>query len=351
MRHTLAIETSCDDTSVAILRDDGFVVSMIAQNQDARHAPFGGIVPEIAGRAHAENLLTQIDNVVVGSGVGWNAIHGIAVTCEPGLIGSLLVGVVTAKSLALCKNLPLIGVNHIEGHLFAGFVRDSSYEPPADFGPAFLALAVSGGHTSLVQVHGLGEYILLGATSDDAAGEALDKFAKLLGFGFPGGAQVDSRASRGDPSKFQFPRGREHEKSFNFSFSGLKSSAARLIRSLSDDELQRSRADLCASYQTAVVDVLLAKLESALIHTQLKCCVVTGGVSANSELRRRVAELCESLGVKLMLPPLRYCTDNAAMIGFVGSKRLARGERSSMDLAPSPVSHLELTRRVKNELS
>jgi N6-L-threonylcarbamoyladenine synthase len=265
------------------------------------------------------------------------------VTSEPGLIGSLLVGVVTAKSLAMAKQLPLIGVNHIEGHLFAGFAKDDKYTPPEGFETPFLALAVSGGHTSLVEVKALGDYKLLGATADDAAGEALDKFAKLIGLGFPGGAQVDQWARKGDPTKYPFPLAREHDETLQMSFSGLKSSAVRFLNTLSAENIQAHRADLCASFQHAVVESLILKLQAALKQTGLKRLVVTGGVSANSELRARAEKLCADQSVQLMMPPLRYCTDNAAMIGVVGMRRLLRGDRSDMSLSPSPLSHLELT--------
>lgn len=334
----LAIETSCDDTSVAVVSPDGRVRLCRSQSQDASHAVFGGIVPEIASRNHSHFLLPLIDNVLRDAGAKPADLSGIVVTNRPGLIGSLIVGVVTAKSLALAWNKPWLGVNHLEGHLLAPFLRDDSYTPAFEFGEPYLALTVSGGHSSLYDVEGLGRYHVLGATLDDAAGEAYDKFGKMLGLGFPGGVQVDRLAQGGDPLKYAFPRGLMHEDTLDMSFSGLKSASHRLLSAMAPDEMERERAHLCAGFQQAVVEVLLHKLDKARKKTGRRRVVLTGGVSANSELRRQTEAWAKRVKCELAVPPLRYCTDNAAMIGLVGALRMERGERATMSDGPSPAS-------------
>jgi N6-L-threonylcarbamoyladenine synthase len=334
----LAIETSCDDTSVAVVRNDGYVLGVRSAHQDMAHAPFGGIVPEIACRNHSLHLLPLVDETLRQLGIEWSAIQGIAVTNRPGLIGSLIVGLVTAKSLAQARGLPLIGVNHLEGHILAPFLRDDSYAPSFAWNEPFLALAVSGGHTTIYKVNGLGAYEILGTTLDDAAGEAFDKFAKMAGLPFPGGVKVDQLSQSGNPKTYDFPRSMLKEENDMMSFSGLKSSAQRLLATLSAAEIQDQLPDLCASFQEAIVDVLLGKLQRAAAHTGLKKVVITGGVSANSRLRSRAEAWTKQAGLQLQIPPLRYCTDNAAMIGYAGILRLNRGERSDLSLGPSPGS-------------
>lgn len=334
----LAIETSCDDTSVAVLDGEGQVRALTSAHQDDSHRPFGGVVPEVASRRHTENLLPIVEKVLAQAQVSWRDIQGIAVTSRPGLIGSLLVGVVTAKTLSLVNGVPYVGVNHIEGHLLAPLLRDSAYGPPAGFDFPYLGLAVSGGHTHLFHCEAPGRYHLLGQTVDDAAGEAFDKFAKMMGLGFPGGVRVDQGAVGGDVKAFKFPRGLRHEDSLNFSFSGLKTAALRTLETLSADEREAHKADLCASYQEAIVEVLVEKLERAGRLHKLKNWAITGGVSANSRLRARAAEVARGVGATLALPPLRYCTDNAAMIGLAGLYKLRAGVSSAQDLSPSPSS-------------
>jgi N6-L-threonylcarbamoyladenine synthase len=331
----LAIETSCDDTSVAVLDGQGQVLAMMAANQDSSHKPFGGVVPEVASRRHIENLLPLIQQTVQKSGVDWLDITGIAVTSRPGLIGSLLVGVVTAKTLSLVHKIPFIGVNHIEGHLLAALLRDTDYTPPEGFRFPYLGLAVSGGHTHLFECQSKGHYRLLGQTVDDAAGEAFDKFAKMLGLGFPGGVQVDSTAKGGDSKAFAFPRALQHSDGFDFSFSGLKTAGQRTLDSLSAEEKADRQKDLCASFQEAIVDVLIDRLVRASKKTGLKNWTITGGVSANSRLRERAVKAAAENGAILALPPIRYCTDNAAMIGLAGLYRLQNKESSPQDLSPS----------------
>ena len=332
----LAIETSCDDTSVSVLDLNGEVKSLVSANQDTVHRPFGGVVPEVASRAHTEQLLPLVEKAVTESGTGWPSITGIAVTSRPGLIGSLLVGVVTAKTLSLVRGIPFVGVNHIEGHLLAPLLRDASYGPPTGFGFPYLGLAVSGGHTHLFLCEKPGRYRLLGKTADDAAGEAFDKFAKMLRLGFPGGVAVDRLAATGNPRAYQFPRALMQDGELNFSFSGLKTSALRTLEGMSD--VESHKADLCASYQEAIVDVLVEKLARASAQTGVKNWTVTGGVSANSRLRARAQEMAGAFGAVLALPPLRYCTDNAAMIGLAGLYKLKAGEKSAQDLSPSASS-------------
>jgi N6-L-threonylcarbamoyladenine synthase len=331
----LAIETSCDDTSAAVVTADGFVRASRAADQDSAHRPFGGVVPEVASRHHTEAILPLVDRVLTEAGIGWPDVTGLAVTNRPGLIGSLLVGVVTAKTLALVRGLPFVGVNHIEGHLLAPLLRDDQYHPPAGFAFPYLGLAVSGGHTHLFVVEDVARYRLLGRTRDDAAGEAFDKFAKMIGLGFPGGVRVDRAAELGDPKAYEFPRALMSAGDLDFSFSGLKSAAARTLQAMSEDERLAARADLCASYREAIVDVLVEKLKRAAERTGSKRWAVTGGVAANVRLRARVEAAAEAAGAVVAIPPIRYCTDNAAMIGLAGALRLARGERAAQDLSPS----------------
>lgn len=335
----LAIETSCDDTSVSLVGADGFVHGLVSANQDLAHAPFGGIVPEIACRNHSLNLLPLIQEVFRKSGKSWSDVQGIVVTNRPGLIGSLIVGIVTAKSLAQSRHLPLIGVNHLEGHIVAPFLKDPQYQPQFPFDEPFLALAISGGHTSLYHVKAFGDYEILGATLDDAAGEAFDKFGKMAGLGFPGGVKVDQLSKSGNPKAYDFPRSMIKEDNYLMSFSGLKASGQRLLESLGPEKVQADIHNLCASFQEAIVDILIAKLDRAVTRTGIKRVVITGGVSANSRLRDRSQEWAGKRNVLLQIPPLRYCTDNAAMIGYAGILRLNRGEHSQLDLGPSPNSY------------
>lgn len=338
IENTLAIETSCDDTSVAIVRKDGYVVGVLSANQDLAHAPYGGVVPEIACRNHTLQILPLIEELLIQTKLNWDEIQSLSVTNRPGLIGSLIVGIVTAKSIAQVRNLPLIGINHLEGHIVAPFLKDEHYAPPTDFNYPFLALAVSGGHTSLYIVHSFGKYEVIGSTLDDAAGEAFDKFGKMIGFEFPGGVKVDHSSKGGIPTTFQFPRGMIHEENYMMSFSGLKAAAQRKIESMSKQDIQENIHDLCASYSEAIVETLMAKLDRAVRLTKIDKIVITGGVSANSRLRDCANQWAKKKKLKLVIPPLRYCTDNAAMIGYAGIMRLNNGERSDLSLGPSPQS-------------
>ena len=328
-QYVLGIETSCDDTSCAIVDHKGFVKAVVYANQDSVHKPFGGIVPEIASRNHSAHLLPMIDATLKKANLKMDDISGIAVTNRPGLLGSLLVGVVTAKSLALALKKPFIGVHHIEGHIMAPFLSDETYSAPAHWQWPFLSLVVSGGHTSLFKVSEFGNYKLLGATIDDAAGEAFDKFAKMVGLGYPGGVQVDKLSQSGNVKAFEFPRALIRENNFDFSFSGLKTAAHRVLESLGAEEVQKRLSDLCASYQEAIVDVLFDKTMRAAREHNISCVSVTGGVSANTRLREK---FLSAKDVQVAIPPLRFCTDNAAMIALTGMKYLEKGVSSNQTL-------------------
>jgi N6-L-threonylcarbamoyladenine synthase len=271
--------------------------------------------------------------------MSWSQIDGIAVTNRPGLVGSLVVGISTAKSLSLSLNKPLIGVNHLEGHLLAPFLESRGEQSLLNF--PYLALAVSGGHTTIYHAKAFGEYQILGTTRDDAAGEAFDKFAKLVGLGFPGGVRVDQKALTGKANAYSFPRSMLGEESLEMSFSGLKSAAHRLISAMPKDEVQANLPDLCASFQQAVVDVLIAKLDLAQKKLKLRNVVITGGVSANSGLRAAAEAWATENKINLFIPQLKYCTDNAAMIGLAGAWHMVRGNTTGMNLGPSPQSFNE----------
>lgn len=333
IKRILSIETSCDDTSVAIVREDGFVIRQLSASQDREHELYGGIVPEIASRNHTVFLLKLIDQLLIQANLKFTDLDGFAVTNRPGLIGSLIVGIMTVKSLAHSLGLPFIGVNHLEGHLLAPFLRDDEYQPPNDFGYPYIALAVSGGHSSIYHIKAPFDYTIVGTTKDDAAGEAFDKFGKMVGLGFPGGVRVDQKSQTGNMKAFDFPRSLVSEDHLMMSFSGLKSSAHRLLSSMSQEQIEKNVSDLCASFQESIVDVLVHKLRFAAKVFKVKSLVITGGVSANSRLRTRAEEL-KAEGYKVVIPPIRYCTDNAAMIGYAGILRLNHQQRSENNLGP-----------------
>jgi N6-L-threonylcarbamoyladenine synthase len=304
----LAIETSCDDTCAAIL-DGPRVLSSLISSQHAAHAEFGGVVPEVAARHHLELTAPLVMAALEQAGVGLDDVAAVAATAGPGLIGALLVGISTAKAVAAPRRLPLIPVDHLQGHVAANFLEPEPLAPP------FLCLVASGGHTLLAAVRDHEVHEVLGQTLDDAAGEAFDKSARLLGLGFPGGPALQKEAQSGDPEAFEMPVAMARNPGLDFSFSGLKTALVYLCRDLGPEEVAARRPDLAASFQAAIVRQLVAKLERALKRGDWKAVALGGGVAANGPLREAVRELCERRGVELKLVPGALCTDNAAMIG------------------------------------
>lgn len=304
----LAVETSCDDTCAAVL-DGGTVLSSIVSSQAKIHEGFGGVVPEVASRHHLELMNPVIDAALAEAGCGLDDLEAVAVTTHPGLIGALLVGLSSAKALAAPRRLPMIAVDHIQGHVAAAFLEPDPLEPP------FLALVASGGHTLLAAVTDRSSHEVIGQTLDDAAGEALDKAARLLGLGYPGGPIIQKTAEGGDPTAFKMPVAMAREPGLDFSFSGLKTSLVYAVRDLPEGELERRRADLAASFQAAVVEQLVSKAERALDGGDWQALALGGGVAANGPLREALGGACEARGVRLKLVPPALCTDNAAMIG------------------------------------
>ncbi len=316
----LGIESSCDDSAAAVLRD-GQLLASVVSSQDAVHGPYGGIVPELASRHHVLNLLPVIEAALARAEVDLGRVDGIAVTCGPGLIGSLLVGLAVAKGIALRRGLPLVGVNHLEGHLLAVNL-DRPVGEPVPF--PFLGLIVSGGHTGLYLARAHGDYACLGRTRDDAVGEAFDKVAKILGLGYPGGPVIDRLARDGNPAAIRFPRARLKRGRFDLSFSGFKTAVWQHVRD--HPPAAEQIPDIAASVQEALVDMLVDTTAVALEATGVERLVVSGGVSANRRLRARMAELGEACGVDALFPRPALCTDNAAMIALAGARRLAAGE-------------------------
>ncbi len=304
----LAIETSCDDTCAAVV-DDGRILSNVISSQAATHAAFGGVVPEIASRHHLELVNPIVDAALSEAGVALEDLDAVAVTRGPGLIGALLVGVSTAKALAAARRLPMIEVDHLHGHVAANFLEPEPLHPP------FLCLIASGGHTLLAGVREKDGFETLGQTLDDAAGEALDKAARVLGLGYPGGPEIERLAREGDAEAFAFPVAMARDPGLNFSFSGLKTALVYAARDLGEEGMAERRADLAASFQSAVVGQLTAKLERALSGGDWLAVALGGGVAANGPLRARVGEICAERDLPLKLVPRELCTDNAAMIG------------------------------------
>ena len=325
----LGIESSCDETAAAVLAAGRRVLSSVVASQDDVHAPYGGVVPELASRRHIEVVVPVVERALADAGVRLADLDGIAVTHGPGLVGSLLVGCSMAKALAWVRRLPLVGVNHLEGHIFAAFVADDPPEYP------FVALVVSGGHTALYHAPAPLRYALVGQTRDDAAGEAFDKVAKLLGLGFPGGPVVQRIAERGDPAALPLPLARMSDGGADFSFSGIKTAVSLHVKRhgpLAPGEV----ADVAASFQAAVVRALVRPTVRAALRLGVPRIVLTGGVAANGPLRAALAAEAASHGLRLHIPPPQLCTDNAAMITAAGAARLAAGERADMTLNAVP---------------
>ncbi len=331
-RLVLGIESSCDETAAAVVDASGLVVSDVIASQHAVHGPFGGIVPELAARAHVQNLVPVLAGALSAVPGGLGAIDAVAVTSGPGLNGALLVGLSAAKAIAWARGLPLVAVDHLEAHLHAIFLRRGDVREAAPEFP-FVALLASGGHTALYRVDGPGRRVLLGQTRDDAAGEAFDKTAKLLGLGYPGGPRIDALAAIGDASRVPLPRPMAQKGSLELSFSGLKTAVARWVEDHGVPE-GAALADLSAAIQAAIVESLVKKALAACEQEQVPRLVLAGGVAANRGLRARAAELAARRRIALFVPPPRSCTDNAAMIAWCGFSGLAEGRLAGPSLAP-----------------
>ena len=320
----LCLESSCDETAAAVVRDGRSVLSSVVASQVDIHARYGGVVPELASRSHLEAVVPVVETALEQAGVTLAAIEGLAVTRGPGLIGALLVGLSAAKAIAFARGLPLVGVHHIEGHILA-----IQLEQPVAY--PYLALAVSGGHTHLYRVDGIGQYRTLGRTIDDAAGEAFDKVGKLMGLGYPGGARIDALAAQGNPTAVNFPRPLLHKRGFDFSFSGIKTAVLHYLQQ-QPPLGEEARADIAASFQAAMVEVLTRKTFAAAEAAGLERIVVAGGVACNRGLRLAMQEAAAAHGRSVTFPSPALCADNAAMLGVGGNHRLEEGRHDSLDL-------------------
>jgi N6-L-threonylcarbamoyladenine synthase len=325
----LGIETSCDETAVAVV-EELKVLSNVLASQHEIHDRFGGVVPELASRAHLERLNPLIDEALREAATSWRDIEGVAVTRGPGLVGALLVGLASAKAVALALDVPFVAVNHLEGHIYANFLEHGPPEPP------YVVLLVSGGHTMLVHMPEEHHYEILGQTLDDAAGEAFDKIARFLGLGYPGGPELDRLARDGDPEAVRFPRAMAQSGDYDFSLSGLKTAVIRHVRAQREAGRETPIEDVAASFQEAVVDVQVQKTMAAAASLGVRSVLLGGGVVANSRLRERITAEAEAAGLRLLFPSPELCTDNAAMIAAVGHSRLVRGERSPYDVGAEP---------------
>jgi N6-L-threonylcarbamoyladenine synthase len=343
----LGIDTSCDDTSASVLLNGRRVLSSVVHSQIKLHHPYGGVVPELASREHLGKIVSVVDEALGKAKITVRDVNGIAVTVGPGLIGSLLVGLYFAKALAYVQEIPLVGVNHLEGHILSIFLE----EDPPPF--PFVVLTVSGGHTGLFHVENFGRYTLMGQTLDDAAGEAFDKVAKILGLGYPGGVVIENLARSGDKQRIPFPRAHLGPGSLDFSFSGLKTAVALYVKKWQGSEAEKDRvqvADIAASFQEAVIDVLVQKLMQAQEKTGVRTVVIAGGVACNTALRDRLKQGALKKSVEVYYPRPAYCTDNGAMIALAGYHRITHGERAGLstdvrsrypveDLAPLTKPH------------
>jgi N6-L-threonylcarbamoyladenine synthase len=332
MNYILAIETSCDETAAAVVQTDGLILSNIVASQIDTHKEYGGVIPEIASRMHVEAINIAIDQALKQANKTIKEIDAIAVTYGPGLLGSLLIGLQAAKTMAFIHNLPLIGVNHMEGHIYANFLRLSADAEPVEVPAKFLCLVVSGGHTQIV-IGGNGHYETIGRTHDDAAGESYDKVARLLQLGYPGGPIVDTMAKLGDPSIIKFAVGRIKDGNpLDFSFSGLKTGVLNYYRK----NPTAKKEDICASFQNAVVEALVEKTIHAALDNQLRNVYLAGGVAANSTLRETLVNRGKENGLSVSIPPFKLCTDNAAMIGGAAIPKFLRKEFSTLTINAEP---------------
>lgn len=334
----LAIESSCDETAAAVVKNGREVLSNVINTQIAIHTEYGGVVPEIASRKHIENINPVIRKALEDAGVTLDDIDAIGVTYGPGLVGALLVGVAEAKAIAFAKNKPLVGVHHIEGHISANYVENKELEPP------FVALVVSGGHTHLVKVNDYGEYEIVGRTRDDAAGEAFDKVARAIGLGYPGGPKIDKLAKEGNPDAIEFPRAHVDDAPYDFSFSGIKSAVLNYINSANMQGKEINHADVAASFQKAVVDALVSRAVRLAKECGMDKLAIAGGVASNSALRAAIQEESTKNNIRFYSPSPVLCTDNAAMIGAAAYYEYIKGVRHGYDL--NAVPNLKLGERI-----
>ena len=334
----LAIESSCDETAAAVVKNGREVLSNVINTQIAIHTEYGGVVPEIASRKHIENINPVIRKALENAGVTLDDIDAIGVTYGPGLVGALLVGVAEAKAIAFAKNKPLVGVHHIEGHISANYVENKELEPP------FVALVVSGGHTHLVKVNDYGEYEIVGRTRDDAAGEAFDKVARAIGLGYPGGPKIDKLAKEGNHDAIEFPRAHVDDAPYDFSFSGIKSAVLNYINSANMQGKEINHADVAASFQKAVVDALVSRAVRLAKECGMDKLAIAGGVASNSALRAAIQEECTKNNIRFYSPSPVLCTDNAAMIGAAAYYEYIKGVRHGYDL--NAVPNLKLGERI-----
>ena len=328
--HILAIESSCDETAAAVVKNGREVLSNIISSQIALHTLYGGVVPEIASRKHIEKINYVIKEALAEAGMGLKDMDAIGVTYGPGLVGALLVGVAEAKAISYASGVPLVGVHHIEGHISANYIENKELEPP------FICLVVSGGHTHLVVVKDYGKYEIIGHTRDDAAGEAFDKVARAIGLGYPGGPKIDKLAKEGNPDAIHFPRAKVEDSPYDFSFSGVKSAVLNHLNGCKMKGEPIVEADIAASFQKAVCDVLVGHAIQAVKDYKIPKLAMAGGVASNSALRAAMKEACDKQGIPLYYPSPILCTDNAAMIGAAAYYEYMAGTRSGLDLNAVP---------------
>lgn len=326
----LAIETSCDETACAVVKDGRYILSNIISSQAAIFEKYGGVVPEIASRKHMEYMIPVVEQALLAAGIEMNEIDAVAVTKGPGLVGALLAGISLAKGIAIASEKPLIGINHLEGHIAANYLNNQDLKPP------FLCLLVSGGHSHILKVNDYTDIEVLGRTRDDASGEAFDKIARAIGLGYPGGPKVDKAAKSGDPLKYVFPRTKFKDNPYDFSFSGMKTAVLNTINNIKQKGEEPDVENLCASFQYTIARVLTEHTIQAAKDTNMKTIVVAGGVAANTGLREELTQEAIAMGYSVYFPPLILCTDNAAMIGSAAYYHLIKGEKDDYSLNAVP---------------